>query len=179
MKRLMLVAAVLLAGAGQIFGQAPAPQSGPPLDPWARLNFLVGEWIGVGSGAPGEGMGGTTFAFGLDKSVLVRTNWAKFPPKPGEKTGVSHEDVMYFYFEAGQDAPRAIYFDNEKHVIQYLVAFPSKPNTVMTESDPGQKGPRYRMTYELNADKTLKTVFFVAPPGQDFKPYVEGTLKRK
>jgi hypothetical protein len=179
MKRSILVALVLLAGAWLMFGQGAAPQSGKPTDPWAKLNFLVGEWTGVGSGAPGEATGGATFAFGLDKSVLMRTNWAKFPPKPGEKTGVSHEDLMVFYFDAGSDAPRAIYFDSEKHVLHYLVTFPSKPNAVVTESDPGQMGPRYRMTYELNADKTLKTGFFIAPPGQDFKPYLEGTLKRK
>jgi hypothetical protein len=179
MKRSILIAVGLLLGAGLMFGQGAAPQTAKVQDPWAGLNFLVGEWTGVGSGAPGEATGGSSFAFGLDKSVLVRTNWAKFPPKPGEKTGVSHEDLMYFYFDAGQDGPRAIYFDNEKHVIHYLVTFPAKPNAAAFESDPAQKGPRYRITYELKADKTLKNVFLIAPPGQDFQPYVEGTLRKK
>jgi hypothetical protein len=134
MKRWVLVIACFLAGAGWTFGQGAGPQSGTPADPWAKLNFLVGEWTAVGAGSPGQGTGGTTFAFGLNRSVLVRTNRAEFPPKP---------------------------------------------NAVVFESDPGQNGPRYRMTYELNADKTLTTVFFFGPPGQDLKPYVEGTLKRK
>jgi hypothetical protein len=179
MRRRMFAVLVLFAGAGWMFGQSAAPQAGKPADPWAKLNFLIGEWTGVGSGAPGEATGGTTFAFGLDKSILARTNRAQYPPQPGQKTGLLHEDLMYVYFDAGSDAPRAVYFDNEKHVIHYLVAFPSKPDAVAFESDPAAKGPRYRMTYELNADKTLKTVFFIAPPGRDFKPYVEGTLKRK
>ena len=179
MKRWVLVIACFLAGAGWTFGHGAGPQFGTPADPWAKLNFLVGEWTAIGAGSPGQGTGGTTFAFALNRSVLVRTNRAEFPPKPGEKTGISHEDLMYFYLDAGSDATRAIYFDNEKHVIHYLVTFPPKPNAVVFESDPGQSGPRYRMTYELNADKTLTTVFFIGPPGQDLKPYVEGTLKRK
>jgi hypothetical protein len=171
---------ILLCGAAVFLAaQGTAPQAPKPQDPWAKLAFLVGDWVGVGTGAPGEAAGGCTFAFALDKSVLVRTNWAKFPPKPGEKTGLSHEDLLYIYPDGAAGALRAIYFDNEKHVISYIVSFPAKADAVAFESDPAQKGPRYRMTYELAADKTLKNAFFVAMSGQDFKPYTEGTLKRK
>jgi len=174
MKR-TLILLLLMVSAG---GLLPAQAAKPP-DPWARLNFLVGEWEGTGGGAPGAAIGGTTFAFDLDKNILARKNWAKYPPKPGEKTGLSHEDLLFIFPLPGESSMRAIYFDNESHVINYTVSFPQKGDSVIFESDPAQKGPRFRMTYELNADKTLKNVFFIAPPGQEFKPYVEGLLKKK
>ena len=35
-------------------------QASPLADPWAKLDSsLVGEWKGIGTGAPGEGVGGT------------------------------------------------------------------------------------------------------------------------
>ena len=179
MKKAFLFAPLLTLALGCLAAAAAAPQAAKPQDPWAGLSFLVGDWAGVGTGGPGEAAGGTSFAFALDKAVLVRTNWAKFPPKPGEKAGLSHEDLLYIYPGGGDGALRAIYFDNEKHVISYIVSFPAKANAVVFESDPAQKGPRYRMTYELKADASLKNVFFVAPPGQDFKAYMEGTLKKK
>jgi hypothetical protein len=179
MKKAFGTTVLILGAAAALLAQGTAPQAAKPLDPWGKLAFLLGDWVGIGTGAPGEAVGGSAFAFALDKSVLVRTNWAKYPPKAGEKTGLSHEDLLYIYPEGAGGGLRAIYFDNEKHVISYIVSFPAKVDAVTFESDPAQKGPRYRMTYELAADKTLKNAFFIAMPGQDFKPYTEGTLKRK
>ncbi|MEN6310595.1 MAG: hypothetical protein ABFD80_03560, partial [Acidobacteriota bacterium] len=156
--------------------QAQAP-SAQQADIWTRLSFLIGEWQGVGSGAPGEAVGGTSFTFGLDKNILVRKNWAKYPPKAGETAGLSHEDLMIIY--PSPAGFRAVYFDNEGHVIQYLVSFPAAPRSVVFETDPAQPGPRFRLAYELKENGVLENVFWVAPPGGEFKVYVRGSLKKK
>lgn len=174
MRRMGIVVVSALLGGGLVFAQ-----SSKPADAWTRLNFLVGEWEGVGTGAPGEAVGGTSFSFDLDKKILMRKNWAKYPPKPGEKTGLSHQDLVIVYPSPGESLFRAIYFDNEDHVINYLVSFPQKPDSAIFESNPTQKGPRFRMTYELGSDKALKNVFWIAAPGQEFKVYAQGTLKKK
>jgi hypothetical protein len=174
MKRIGILVLLAFLGGGDIFAQASKPS-----DAWTRLNFLAGEWEGVGTGAPGEAVGGTSFAFDLDKKILVRKNWAKYPPKPGEKTGWSHQDLVIIYRSPGESSFRAIYFDNEDHVINYLVSFPQKPDAVAFETDPAQKGPRFRLTYELGADGALKNVFLMAAPGEEFKVYGQGTLKKK
>jgi hypothetical protein len=153
-------------------------QTAKPADPWARLNFLVGEWQGLGSGAPGEGEGGTSFAFSLNRKILVRKNWAKYPAKPGEAAGVSHEDLMIIYPSGDGAAFRAVYFDNEGHVIHYAASFPQKPAAVNFETDPAQPGPRFRLTYEWKADGMLDNLFWMAPPGGEFKVYVQGRLRR-
>ncbi len=184
MKRSLLLVflAVLLAGWGPARSQHPAQaqtQAPASADPWARLNFLVGEWQGVGSGAAGEPTGGTTFAFDLGGKILVRKNWAKYPPKPGEKEGLSHEDLMIVYPGADGASFRAVYFDNEGHVIHYALSFPKTAGSVVLESEPGMPGPRFRLTYELGPDGVLQNVFLIAPPGKEFMPYVRGSLKKK
>jgi len=143
-------------------------------DSWAPLQFLVGTWIGEGSGEPGaSGTGGSTFSLELDKKIFVRKNWAKYP-----ETGINHEDLMILYKDPGSAAVRAIYFDNEGHVINYLASFPAK-QSVTFESDASQQGPRYRLTYELRPDNKLEVVFLIAVPGQPFKEYTRGLLHRQ
>lgn len=178
MKKLMRGSIILVLfiflTAGQIL-----PQTSKAPDPWARLNFLIGEWVGVGTGTPGEAVGGTTFATELDKKILVRKNWAKYPPKQGEKAGLSHEDLLIIYPSPGKSSYRAIYFDSEDHVINYLISFPETPDSAVFETDPAQEGPRFRMTYALAPDRTLKNVFWIATSGEGFRVYVQGTLKKK
>ena len=153
-------------------------QTAAAKDPWAPLQFLVGTWIGEGSGEPGpSGTGGSTFFFKLDKQILVRNNWAKYPPRPGEKTGISHEDLMIIYPDSSGAAMRAIYFDNESHVIHYVASFPAL-QSVTFESDASQPGPRYRLTYDLGSDGKLVIAFFIAAPGQPFKEYTRGLARR-
>jgi hypothetical protein len=167
----------LAVGVVSLWAQTAA-QVPKPADPWSGLNFLVGEWRGVGTGAPGKAEGGTSFVFNLEKKILVRNNWAKYPPKPGEKSGLSHEDLMIIYPAGDGLTLHAMYFDNEGHVIPYSLSFSQKPDAVVFETDSAQPGPRFRMTYELKADGTLANVFWIAPPGAEFKVYVQGILKK-
>jgi len=166
-----MIAALLLGGSA--WAQAPKPA-----ESWTPLNFLIGEWEGVGSGAPGEAVGSTSFAFSLDKKILIRKNWAQYPPKTGEKNGLSHEDLMIFYPTVTGPSFRAIYFDNEGHVLQYSVSFGEKQDFTVLETDSTQPGPRYRLTYEGKVGGILENIFSIAPPGGEFKVYVRGSLKK-
>ena len=156
--------------------QTPAGQSG---DPWEPFQFLIGNWSGTGSGQPGEVVAGwTSFSFDLGKNILVRKNRAELAPKPGEKTGAVHEDLLIVYREPGEPQFRAIYFDNEGHVINYRVSFPAQQQSVVFESDASAKGPRFRLIYELGSDGLLSSEFLIAPPGGEFKTYTQGKVKR-
>ncbi len=165
----------MVFAASTAMAQAPAPAT----QPWTPLQFLVGIWEGMGSGAPGEGRGGCTFVFELNKNILVRKNWAEYAPKPGETKGVSHEDLMIVYAEPGESGLKAIYFDMENHVIHYVLQTPARPNQAVFESEPGTKGSRFRLSYELNADGKVLNIFSMARPGQDFKEYTRGWLVKK
>lgn len=141
---------------------------------WSPVQFLVGEWIGEGSGAPGQGTGGFSFALDLQGKLLIRKSFAEYPPAAG-KPAFRHDDLMVVYREEG--GLRAIYFDNEGHVIRYAV-HPAQDGAVVMESEGPRTEPRYRMTYRKIDGDRLKIGFEIAPPGKEFANYIEATARR-
>lgn len=149
------------------------------MDSWDQFEFLIGRWASPVSGQPGEGVSGsTTFAYDLDRNVLIRRSTAEFAPDPGEEKGLVHHDLLIVYREPGEPHFRAIYFDNEGHVIQYTVSFPDKQPSVLFESEATSTSPRARLVYELNRDGVLTIEFFVAPPGGELQSHVKGVVTR-
>ncbi len=169
---------VLAAVAGLCIVQSSAAAA--ENDVWAPLQFLVGTWTGVGSGQPGEALTGeTTFSYELDRNVLVRMNKAEYPPKPGQKAAQVHEDLLMIYPAPGGKEFKGVYFDNEGHVINYTIPLPSKPSSVVFDSEASEKGPRFRLVYEMTKEGLLSVEFLIAPPGGEFKSYTKGVLKRQ
>jgi hypothetical protein len=156
----------------------PLVARGAAPDSWARWSFLIGEWVDAGGGDPGAGSGGSTFALELDGNILVRHNRADYPATPG-RPAVAHRDLLIVYPGACDSLFRASYFDNEGHVIQYRVLVPAAGGRAVFDSDGPEPGPRFRLTYETQADGGVAVVFFTGPPGGELKRYVSGTLRRK
>ena len=145
-----------------------------PSTDWKKLEFLLGEWMGAAGEKDtqmGAGQGAFSFESELNQKIIVRRNRAEYD------SGARHDDLMVIYGEADNSAPRAIYFDSEGHVIHYRASFPSA-NRVVFESEAAPAGPKYRLTYWLEG-ASLKGRFEVAPPGSDFKPYLNWTSTRK
>lgn len=169
--RLLRLFTILMLLAATAAAQAPSP---PPTQPagWAPLAFLFGDWDGIGSGAPGESAGRFSLREDLGGNVLVRRNEADTPRG-------RHEDLMVVYHAApGPD--RAIYFDNEGHVIHYTLEAASAPGQATFVSDAVAGMPRFRLTYRLNDDGTVNIAFAIAPPGAaEFKTYLEGAARRR
>lgn len=95
-------------------------QEAKEADRWHAWQFLVGEWTGEGVGEPGKGTGGFSFSFDLEKRILVRKGRSDYPATK-DRPAYSHRDLMIIYPELSTNATRAIYFDNEGHVIGYRV----------------------------------------------------------
>jgi hypothetical protein len=143
---------------------------------WGAWRFLAGEWVGEGSGQPGQGSGGFSFRFELGEKVLVRRNHADYQAANG-KPAFSHQDLMVVYRDPGEKTTRAIYFDNEGHVIHYTATAGEDQKSWTFLSDPAP-GPRYRLSYQkVEADK-LKLKFEIAPPGKPFATYIEAAARR-
>lgn len=175
MRKTALLSISIAACAAAISAARPVRHS--QKDPWAPLQFLVGSWTGEGSGKTGDAAAGkASFAFDLDKKVIVRRNRAEFPPKPGEAKGAVHEDLMVIYPQSGAAPFRAVYFDSEGHVINYDVSV--RDGSAVFESQAVQNAPRFRLTYDRAAGGAVATEFAIAPPGGEFKSYVKGTMKR-
>jgi hypothetical protein len=142
--------------------------------PWKKLEFLLGDWTGAAGEKDtslGAGQGSFSFEPQLKQKIIVRRNQANYD------SGVQHDDLMVIYTEAPNETARAIYFDTEGHVIHYTLAFPSA-NRVVFESEAGQPGPRYRLTY-WSEGGSLKGQFEIAPPASEYKTYLSWTSKKR
>ncbi|BDU74259.1 hypothetical protein [Mesoterricola silvestris] len=148
-----------------------------PADPFAPVRFLAGDWVGEGSGDPGKGSGAFSFRFELDGKALVRRSSASYPAQGG-RPALRHEDLMTIFAEGGK--LKALYLDNEGHVIRYDATPLPQGEGVAFRSEPGP-GPGFRLTYRVRTGGTVAVEFAIAPPGKPeaFAPYVEGTSRRK
>jgi hypothetical protein len=140
-----------------------------------KWNFLVGTWIGEGSGQPGQGKGTFSFTFDLDQNILVRKSGTEFPASGG-RPAFSHNDLMIIYPESGGNTSRAIYFDNEGHVIQYSVVY-SGDSIILTSEKKGNL-PVFRLTYNALDSETVNTKFEMSQDGENFTTYIEGKSKK-
>lgn len=140
------------------------------------LNFLVGDWVGGGSGEPGQGAGSFSFTPDLQQHIIVRRAHSEYPAS-GNKPAIVHDDLLIVY----SDQAKAIYFDNEGHVIHYDITtdLPKKTATFLS-TDPSPM-PLFRLTYVQPSDNQLTITFEISPTGktQDFKTYLTGAATRK
>ena len=166
LRRVGFILTVLLALAGTVRGETPAP-----LEP---LQFLIGEWEGTGDQAGATG--GFTFAASLQDRVLVRTNYSNTPATAGTPAS-RHDDLMVIYVDTG--LIKADYFDSEGHIIRYVVD--ARPGQVVFVSEIRAGEPRYRLTYRQGSSRTLIGAFDVAPPGQPeaFRLYLSWTARMR
>ncbi len=172
----MVAITVAAAGAGAQTGTVPGGSvevgPPPPADPWAPVSFLIGEWEATGGGIPGASTGSFSFTPELGGRVLIRRNLSESP-------GGRHEDLMMLYGEP-QVGLRAIYADDEGHVIHYAVSRSEGPASVEFLSDALPGAPRFRLSYRMNPDSTVSISFDIAPPGSErFKTYVTGLARRR
>jgi hypothetical protein len=169
--------AVLLTVGIAFAQQAPAR---PAAAVWAPLEFLLGEWIGEGGGAPGQGAGGFSFLPDLQQKILVRKNHAEYPATK-DRPAFRHDDLTIVYQQPGTDRLRALYFDNEGHVIEYAVEASGDRSTVQFLSEPAPSTPRYRLTYRRTGDETVAIKFEISAPGKpdSFSTYIEAGARRK
>lgn len=140
-----------------------------------KLNWLIGEWAGEGSGEPGAGGGTFSFKPDLDQHVLVRKSHSEYPAT-GNKPEVVHNDLMIVYSGSVGNPLKAIYFDNEGHTIQYSVT--SDDNSAVFMSEKLLNGPTFRLTYRLLDEHTVNTSFEISRDGITFKTYLEGKSSR-
>jgi len=140
------------------------------------LSFLVGDWAGTGSGEPGQGVGSFSFSPDLQGRVLVRKAHSEYPAASG-RPAVVHDDLLIVY----ADQAKAIYFDNEGHVIHYdITTEPDGKAATFLSTDPSPL-PLFRLTYRLTAADQLTVGFEISPTGKiaDLKRYVSGVVTRQ
>jgi hypothetical protein len=147
-------------------------------DLWEPFHFLIGDW--VGEGKEGQGSGHFSLTPDLGGKILVRRNHAELPAANGRPASV-HEDLMVIYKSQDGKSSKAIYFDSEDHVINYTVTFSPDKETLTFISATVPSAPRFRLTYQKEAEDRVGIKFEIAPPGkaEEFKTYLEGKARKK
>ena len=173
--KLLSAAAVFLL-AFPLFAQNTATTAAA-VDPFRSLSFLEGTWEAKTQG-DAAASSNYTFSPELKNHVLGRHGDAYTNCKGPAQFDCEHNDLFYVYVEGPGQRLRAIYFDNEGHVIHYDVTTPA-PTTVVFLSDASQPGPQFRLTYELKG-ATMSGKFQMHMPGQaDWKSYLEWSGGKK
>lgn len=138
---------------------------------WENWQWLLGTWKGEGSGKPGRGEGSFAFSMDLDQNIIIRKNHAEYGT--GDNTNKSvHEDLMIIYPSPETKSSKAIYFDNEGHVIEYQVSF-SDSSIVFTSNRTGNM-PVFRLTYSPLGNNTADVKFEMSQDGKNFTIYLDG-----
>ncbi|MGB9234248.1 MAG: hypothetical protein WCC04_07520 [Terriglobales bacterium] len=132
---------------------AASAQSGAPAtDPWRALAFLQGTWEAktAGGAAGAKGTGSYTFRTELKNHVLARHRTTSAGCKGPADFDCDHSDLLYIYQDATGQPLKAIYFDNEGHVIHYDVSTPDATTAIFI-SESARPGPQFRLMYELKS----------------------------
>jgi hypothetical protein len=164
----LFCALLALASAPTLAQTAPAAASS-----WAAFKPLLGDWVADPS--PDGATGGFSFVAELEGRVVVRKNHAEFA-KSGERPAQRHLDLLVMFKEG--ETTRATFWDNEGHVIDYVVTVEGEKFTFVSRAAPD--APSFRLTYEPAKKGGLSVTFELAPPGTPavFRPYLKGTAHR-
>jgi len=143
---------------------------------WDKCKWLIGDWVGEGSGKPGEGKGWFSLKEDLSGKVLVRKNHSEYPAANGKPETI-HDDLMIIYTDNNGDPSKAVYFDNEGHNINYSISYTG--TTIIFMSDKIPNAPIFRLTYtSINTD-TVDIKFEMSQDGEKFMTYTDGKCSRK
>lgn len=138
-------------------------------------NWLIGEWKGEGSGQPGQGGGTFSFTFDLDQKIIVRKSHSEYPATT-DRAQTIHDDLMIIYLDDAANPTKAIYFDNEGHVINYEIS-ESEKGIVFTSGKTAH-APVFRLSYELLGEGLINTKFELSRDGENFMTYIEGKSQK-
>ena len=147
--------------------------------PWNALRFLEGTWDAKTQGeASGVNATGTySFRRELGGHVLARHSSAAGCKGPAD-FDCEHTDLLYVYQDMPGQPPKAIYLDNEGHVIHYSVSTPT-PTSAVFLSDPSVPGPQFRLSYELKG-AIMSGEFQMRMPGKaEWTSYLEWSGAKK
>jgi len=142
---------------------------------WKNWQWLIGNWTGEGSGAPGQGSGGFSLQPDLDGKILVRKNHSEYPATK-DKPAIIHDDLMIVYRDYPGQPDQAIYFDNEGHTIRYGISFSEK--SIVLTSTKLQNQPVFRLSYNAIDPGNIGVKFEMSRDGENFVVYTEGKCRR-
>jgi hypothetical protein len=143
---------------------------------WAGWHWLFGEWVGEGSGRPGQGSGSFSLTPELDGKVLIRKSHSEYPVTK-DKPRFVHDDLMIISPAAKGLSPKAVYYDNEGHIIEYGIV--QSDTSISFTSSRLPNVPVFRLIYAKRPEGKINVSFQLSQDGEQFRVYTEGVCRRK
>lgn len=153
-------------------------------NPLERISFIIGDWIGTGSGFGNEtSIIESKFQYVMDKKYIEVINDSRFEPTEKKPEGEHHIDKGFVSFDKIRKVIVFRQFNIEGYINQYILNDSlSTETTLIFETEiienfmPGGKA---RWTINKISDDEIETVFDVYFPGKDYTCFGTNKLVRK
>ena len=151
-------------------------------DPWAPVEFLVGQWRGTTTGQAGEGTVTRQYEFILHNRYIHERNTSTYPPQERNKDGEVHEHWSVMSYDKARRLIVFRQFHVEGFVNQYVFSRAASTSTKLVfESEHFENFDnkwRARETYEIASPNEFTETFELAPPDKPFVVYSKNHFKR-
>jgi hypothetical protein len=150
-------------------------------NPWAPIQFLVGDWAGDSEGQPGKGTVKRTYRFVLADKFLHEQNVSTYRPQPKNEKGEVHEHWSLFSHDRARHTLVFRQFHQEGFVNQYVLTPGSPAGSVVFETDTLENVPadwKARETYQLVSPDEFVETFELAHSGGAYELYSKTRFKR-
>ena len=167
MIRLVLAGWLLMAAGG-------AAQKPAQADPFERLGFLMGKWVGTSDGQPGKGTVRREYSRALDSRFVRVRNRSEYAAQPKNPKGEVHEDEGFFSFDKTRRRLILRQFHTEGFVNTYVEDDVSAAAKIVFTSEAIENVPagfRARETYIVQGADAFEEVFEIAEPSKPFEVY--------
>ena len=176
MKKIVWITA-LLCGATMTSAADQVP------DPWQRVRFMIGAWVGEASGEPGSGKVERQYALILGDRFIEERNTSTYDAKAGKPPEV-HEHRAFFSYDRARKTLMLRQFHEESFVNLYaLNEEQSSAGKLVFESIQFENFSnewRARETYEvLSPDEFVEIFELKAPGNKDYQVYSRNHFKRR
>ena len=165
---------------GLFLGGAAVPADSPSR--LVALQWLIGDWAGVGHGEPGTSATERYVESFLDGRYLRVRGRSVYPKQEGNPRGEVHEEMDVWSYDAARDALILRQFDNLGFVSTYVQDKAASTNErlvlVAEQLENVPSGWRARYTYTFVPPNEYHEVLELAMKDKDFEPYVSNNFLR-
>jgi len=153
-------------------------------NPLERLNTLIGEWSGVGSGFGNNKSNiESSFKLVMNGSYLEINNESQFEPTERNPKGEHHIDKGYVSFDKARKLIVFRQFNNEGYINQYVLNDSlSNDQLFVFETETIENfvpGGKVQWIIKLISEKEIETTFNVSFPNKDYTCFGVNTLIKK